>query len=175
MSFMKKLIARVAKNLEGKFQKHETKLKAGDKAPEIKGILQDGTQFDKNSVKGKKVVLYFYPKDNTAGCTAQACSLRDNYKYMQKRGYEVIGVSADSVKKHQNFIKKYKLPFPLIADEKKELINAYDVWGKKQFMGKIYDGIIRTTFIINEKGIIEEVISKVDTVEHASQIVRSPE
>ena len=117
-------------------------------------------------------MLYFYPQDNTAGCTAQACSLRDNYKYMQKQGYEVIGVSADSVMKHQNFIKKYKLPFPLIADEHKELINAYDVWGKKQFMGKIYDGIIRTTFIINEKGIIEEVISKVDTVEHASQILK---
>ncbi|MDQ3108967.1 MAG: thioredoxin-dependent thiol peroxidase [Bacteroidota bacterium] len=160
------------KNIEGKFQKYETTLKAGDKAPEIRGVLQDGAEFDAQSIKGKKVVLYFYPADNTAGCTAQACSLRDNYAYMQKQGYEVIGVSADSVAKHQKFIKKYDLPFPLIADENKELIKAYDVWGKKQFMGKIYEGIIRTTFVINEKGIIEEVISKVDTVEHAEQILK---
>jgi peroxiredoxin Q/BCP len=172
---LKKLIAKAFNDPKGKFQKHQTKLKAGDKAPEIKGTLQDGTRYDAKKLKGKKIVLYFYPEDNTAGCTAQACSLRDNYAYMQKQGYEVIGVSADSVKKHQKFIKKYDLPFPLIADENKELINAYDVWGKKQFMGKIYDGIIRTTFIINEKGIIEEVITKVDTVEHASQIVRSSE
>jgi peroxiredoxin Q/BCP len=169
---MKKLIAKAVKNLEGKFQKYETKLKAGDKAPEIKGTLQDGTPFDAKKVEGKKIVLYFYPEDNTAGCTAQACSLRDNYQYMQKQGFEVIGVSADSVTKHQKFIKKYDLPFPLIADENKELIHAYDVWGKKQFMGKVYDGIIRTTFIINEKGIIDEVISKVDTVEHAEQILK---
>ncbi|CAN5130560.1 thioredoxin-dependent thiol peroxidase [soil metagenome] len=169
---IKKLIAKAAQKLEGKFQKYETKLKAGDDAPEIKGILQDGSTFDAKSIKGKKVVLYFYPKDSTAGCTAQACSLRDNYIYMKKQGYEVIGVSADSVEKHKKFIAKYDLPFPLIADENLELIKAYDVWGKKQFMGKVYDGILRTTFVINEKGKIEEVISKVDTGEHASQIMK---
>ncbi len=168
---IKKLIAKATSKLEGKFQKYETKFKAGDKAPEIKGILQDRTSFDSKSIKGKKVVLYFYPKDETAGCTAQACSLRDNYEYMKKQGYEVIGVSADSVEKHLKFIKKYDLPFPLIADEKLELIKAYDVWGKKQFMGKVFDGILRTTFVINDKGMIEEVISKVDTGEHASQIM----
>lgn len=167
----KKLVAKAAKKLEGKFQKHQTRLKAGDKAPAIEGVTQDGEPFDRNSTKGKKVVLYFYPEDNTAGCTAQACSLRDNYPAMLKAGYTVVGVSADSVKKHQNFIKKYSLPFPLIADEEKKLIKAYDVWGKKQFMGRIYDGIIRTTFVIDEKGIIEEVISSVDTVEHAGQIL----
>lgn len=168
---IKKLVARAAKKLEGKFQKHRTSLKAGDAAPPITGCTQDGTPFDPATVKGKKLVLYFYPEDNTAGCTAQACSLRDNYQYMQKAGYAVIGVSADSVKKHQNFIRKYQLPFPLIADTEKELIRAYDVWGKKQFMGRIYDGIIRTTFVIDEKGIIEEVISEIDTVEHAAQIL----
>lgn len=169
---MKKLIARAITTLEGKFQKYETKLKAGDKAPEIKGVLQDGTPFDAETVKGKKIVLYFYPKDGTAGCTAQACSLRDNYKAMLKQGYAVIGVSADSPKKHLKFIAKYDLPFPLISDENLELIKAYDVWGKKQFMGKIYDGILRTTFVINENGIIEEVITKVDTGEHAEQIIK---
>ncbi len=158
--------------LEGKFTKHITKLKAGDKAPVIKGIDQDGKTFDSNSVKGKKVVLYFYPKDDTAGCTAQACSLRDNYKKMLKAGYAVIGVSADSPKRHLKFIAKYDLPFPLISDEKLELIKAYDVWGKKKFMGKEFEGIVRTTFMINEKGMIEEVISKVDTVDHSSQIMK---
>jgi peroxiredoxin Q/BCP len=168
---MKKLIARVANKLGDKFIKHQTRLKAGDRAPEIKGIDQNGNEFDAASLKGKKVVLYFYPKDDTAGCTAQACSLRDNYKKMLKDGYVVIGVSADPPKKHLKFIAKYELPFPLISDEKLELIKAYDVWGKKQFMGRIFDGIIRTTFVIDEKGIIEEVITKVDTVEHADQVM----
>lgn len=172
MPILKKLVAKAAKKLEGKFQKHRTSLKAGDKAPAISGITQDGTPFDPASVKGKKVVLYFYPEDNTAGCTAQACSLRDNYAYMMKAGYAVVGVSADSVTKHQKFIKKYDLPFPLIADTEHELIKAYDVWGKKQFMGRIYDGIIRTTFIIDEKGVIEEVISEIDTADHALQILK---
>jgi peroxiredoxin Q/BCP len=172
---LKNILLKAASKMS--FSKHETRLKAGDKAPEIKGIVQfrnesGGKPFDANSIKGKKVVLYFYPKDDTAGCTAQACSLRDNYKKMLKDGYAVIGVSADSPKKHLKFIKKYDLPFPLIADENLELMKAFDVWGKKQFMGKIYDGIIRTTFVIDEKGIIEEVISKVDTTEHASQIMK---
>lgn len=155
------------------FEKHSTRLKAGDKAPAIHGILHDGTEFDPNYYKGKKIVLYFYPKDSTPGCTAQACSLRDNYEYMLKAGYVVIGVSADSPKKHQNFIKKYNLPFPLLADTSLELIKAYDVWGQKQFMGRIFDGIIRTTFIINENGIIDEVITDIDTVEHASQVLHN--
>jgi peroxiredoxin Q/BCP len=118
------------------------------------------------------VVLYFYPKDNTPGCTAEACSLRDNYKRMLKEGYVVIGVSADTPVKHKKFIEKYDLPFPLIADEQLELIKAYDVWGKKKFMGKEFEGILRTTFVIDEKGMIEEVISKVDTVGHAEQILK---
>ena len=169
---MKKIISKITNKLEGKLQKHETKLKVGDKAPDLKGIDQNGKIFDTNSIKGKKVVLYFYPKDNTPGCTAQACSLRDNYKKLAKDGYVIIGVSADSPEKHQKFIAKYELPFPLIADEQLELIKAYDVWGKKQFMGKVFDGIIRTTFVINEKGILEDVITKVDTGEHASQVLK---
>ena len=169
---MKKIISKITNKLEGKLQKHETKLKVGDKAPDLKGIDQNGKMFDTNSIKGKKVVLYFYPKDNTPGCTAQACSLRDNYKKLAKDGYVIIGVSADSPEKHQKFIAKYELPFPLIADEQLELIKAYDVWGKKQFMGKVFDGIIRTTFVINEKGILEDVITKVDTAEHASQVLK---
>lgn len=168
---IKKLVAKAAQKLEGSFQKYQTRLKAGDKAPAIEGLDQDGKPFDANSLKGKKIVLYFYPKDGTAGCTAQACSLRDNYQAMLKAGYTIVGVSPDSVKKHQNFIAKYDLPFPLIADEDLKMIKAWDVWGKKQFMGRIYDGIIRTTFVINEKGIIEEVISSVDTVEHAEQVM----
>ena len=166
---LKKILLKAAAKIS--FTKHETKLKSGDKAPPIKGILHDGKIFDPDSLKGKKVVLYFYPKDDTAGCTAQACSLRDNYKKLLKDGYAVIGVSADSPKKHLKFMEKYNLPFPLIADENLELIKAYDVWGKKQFMGKIFDGIVRTTFVIDEKGIITEVISKVDTMEHAAQII----
>ncbi|MBI3511976.1 MAG: thioredoxin-dependent thiol peroxidase [Bacteroidetes bacterium] len=169
---LKKLIAKAVKNLEGKFQKHKTSLKAGDKAPVIEGILNDENTFDKKIASGKKIVLYFYPEDNTPGCTAQACSLRDNYSLLLKQGFYVIGVSANTVKKHQNFIKKYELPFPLIADTEKKLIKKFDVWGKKQFMGRIYDGIVRTTFIIDEKGFIEEVISDVDTAEHAKQVMR---
>ena len=167
---IKKMISKAASNVS--FTKHESKIKVGDKAPAIKGIDENGKQFDSKSLKGKKVVLYFYPKDNTPGCTAEACSLRDNYKRMLKEGYVVIGVSADTPVKHKKFIEKYDLPFPLIADEQLELIKAYDVWGKKKFMGKEFEGILRTTFVIDEKGMIEEVISKVDTVGHAEQILK---
>jgi peroxiredoxin Q/BCP len=170
--FFKKLLARAFNKRGTNPDNHVTSLKAGDKAPAIAGILQDGKKFDSNSVKGKKVVLYFYPKDDTAGCTMQACSLRDNYELMQKQGYEIIGVSADSAEKHQDFIKKYSLPFPLIADMDHKLINAYDVWGKKSLLGKSFTGIVRTTFVINEQGIIDEVISDVDTVGHADQILK---
>ena len=167
---IKNMISKAASNVS--FTKHESKIKVGDKAPAIKGIDENGKEFDSKSLKGKKVVLYFYPKDNTPGCTAEACSLRDNYKRMLKEGYVVIGVSADTPVKHKKFIEKYDLPFPLIADEQLELIKAYDVWGKKKFMGKEFEGILRTTFVIDEKGMIEEVISKVDTVGHADQILK---
>lgn len=167
---LKKLIAKVAEKALV-FNKHRTHLKPGDKAPAIRGLTEAGIPFDPHSIAGKKVVLYFYPQDNTAGCTTEACNLRDNYKTMLKQGYVVIGVSPDSVKKHENFIKKYKLPFSLISDPELKLIKAYDVWGKKQFMGRIYDGLIRTTFVINERGIIDEVIEKVDTADHAAQIL----
>lgn len=171
MGILQKAISFMARKLT--FQKYSTRLQPGDKAPAIQGILQDNSPIDMKKYAGKKIVLYFYPKDSTPGCTAQACSLRDNYKAMLKAGYAVIGVSADSIKKHQNFIKKYKLPFPLIADTNMELIKAYDVWGKKQFMGRIFDGIVRTTFIIDEKGIIEEVIRDIDTIDHADQVMHA--
>jgi thioredoxin-dependent peroxiredoxin len=149
-----------------------TTLKQGDKAPEFSGKDQNGKPISLRDFKGHKLVLYFYPKDNTPGCTDEACNLRDNYQLMLKKGYKVIGVSADDEKSHQKFIEKFKLPFPLIADTDKSIINAYGVWGRKKFMGREFDGILRTTFIINESGIIEEVISKVDTKNHFSQIVK---
>ncbi|MFO7978306.1 MAG: thioredoxin-dependent thiol peroxidase, partial [Bacteroidales bacterium] len=121
--------------------------------------------------KGKKLVLYFYPKDSTPGCTAQACDLRDNYDAMLQRGYQVVGVSADSEKSHQKFAEKHQLPFPLIADTDKQILKDYQVWGPKKFMGKEFDGIHRTTFVIDEQGTIEDVIQKVKTKDHASQIM----
>jgi len=117
------------------------------------------------------VILYFYPKDDTPGCTATACSLRDEYKYLSDANYAVVGVSADDTKSHAKFAAKYELPFPLLADTDKTIIKAYDVWGTKQFMGKIYDGIIRTTFVIGPDGIIKDVITSVDTANHAQQIL----
>ena len=149
-----------------------SELKIGDKAPDIQSKDQNGNDFSLSDLKGKKVVLYFYPKDNTPGCTKEACNLRDNYKELQKQGYEVIGVSADSQKKHQNFIEKYELPFTLLADENKEVIQAYGAWGLKKFMGKEYEGIIRKTFVIDEEGKIEDIIEKVKTKDHAAQILK---
>jgi thioredoxin-dependent peroxiredoxin len=148
-----------------------THLKSGDKAPLFNGKDQKNEPISLSNYLGKKVVLYFYPKDSTPGCTAQACDLRDNYENLLNQGFVVIGVSPDSQKSHQKFIEKYSLPFPLIADTDKEVINAYGVWGQKKFMGKTYDGVFRTTFIINEEGIIQEVIDKVNTKEHTSQIL----
>lgn len=148
-----------------------TKLKAGDKAPDFQAEDQDGNIIKLSDFKGKKLVLFFYPKASTPGCTAQACNLRDNWQTFQNKGYEILGVSADSGKKQQNFKTKYELPFPLLADENKEVINAFGVWGPKKFMGKEYDGINRTTFIIDEEGKIEEVIEKVKTKDHAEQIL----
>ena len=148
-----------------------TTLKAGDKAPGFSAKDQDGNAVKLSDFKGKKLVLFFYPKASTPGCTAEACNLRDNWEQFQEKGYGIVGVSADNEKRQQNFKKKYELPFPLLADEDKEVINAYGVWGPKKFMGKEYDGINRTTFIIDENGIIAEVIEKVKTKEHTSQIL----
>ncbi|NTW24440.1 MAG: thioredoxin-dependent thiol peroxidase [Lentimicrobium sp.] len=148
-------------------------LKAGDKAPAINTTDHDGNPLSLSSLKGRKVVLYFYPKDDTPGCTAEACSLRDNYRQLLDQGYSVIGVSPDNQKLHQKFAEKHELPFPLIADVDKKVIKDYGVWGLKKFMGREYEGVIRTTFIINESGIIDEVISKVDTKNHAFQVLNS--
>lgn len=153
------------------FKNYVTKLKAGDKAPAFKGVDQDGKPVSSAQYKGKKIILYFYPQDLTPTCTVQACNLRDNFSLLQKEGYEVIGVSEDDVNKHKKFEERHTLPFRLIADVDHAVINAYDVWGKKQFMGKIYDGLVRTTFVINEKNIIETVVTKVDAKNHAQQLL----
>ena len=146
-------------------------LKIGDKAPEFSGLDQHGNTIRLSEFSGKTLVLYFYPKDNTPGCTVQACNLRDNFSELAKQNISVLGVSADSMQKHQKFIDKYSLPFPLIADENHELLNKYGVWGLKKFMGKEYDGIHRTTFIINEEGVIAEIIKKPKTKVHAQEIL----
>lgn len=148
-----------------------TQLKAGDKAPNFSALDQAGNKHELADYKGKKLVVFFYPKASTPGCTAEACNLRDNWETFQAQGYEILGVSADSAKRQENFKNKYELPFPLLADEDKQVIEAFGVWGPKKFMGKEYDGIHRTTFIINEQGLIEEVIDKVKTKEHAAQIL----
>lgn len=146
-------------------------IQKGDKAPQFEGVDQNGNPIQSSDYKGKKYVLFFYPKASTPGCTAEACDLRDNEDALKARGYEIIGVSADSVQRQKNFATKYDLNYPLIADEEKKIIQAFGVWGPKKFMGKEFDGIHRTTFIINEKGIVEEVIAKVKTKEHAQQIL----
>ncbi len=145
----------------------------GDKAPEILGTNEKGEEIRLSVYKGKKIVLYFYPKDNTSGCTAQACSLRDNYAELRKAGYEVIGVSTDNEKSHQKFIEKNNLPFTLIADVDKKLVEEFGVWGEKKLYGRAYMGTFRTTFLINEEGIIERIITpkEVKTKEHAAQIL----
>ena len=150
-----------------------THLQEGDKAPDFKGVDQDGNTIQLSDYKGKKLVLYFYPKDNTPGCTNEACNLRDNYEELQKQGFKILGVSADSEKKHQNFINKYDLPFPLLADTEKEVIEKYGIWGPKKFMGKVKDGIHRTTFVIDEEGKIEKVFKKVKTKDHTNQILEA--
>lgn len=148
-----------------------TTLKAGDKAPDFNIPNQDGELTSLKDFKGKKLVLFFYPKDNTPGCTAEACDLRDNIDALNNEGYHILGISPDSEKKHQNFIEKFDLPFPLLADTEQAMLKAYGVWGPKSFMGKDYIGVHRTTFLIDEKGKISEVISKVKTKEHAAQIL----
>ncbi len=149
-----------------------TTLKIGDKAPSFESVDEKGNSVKLTDYKGKKLVLFFYPKASTPGCTNEACDLRDNYQSFLAKGYEVLGASADSAKRQQNWKNKHELPFPLLADESKEVINAFGIWGPKKFMGKEYDGIHRTTFVIDENGIIEDIISKVKTKEHAKQILR---
>ncbi len=146
-------------------------LKIGDEAPEINAKDQNGILILLKDFIGKKVIVYFYPKDDTPGCTAEACNLRDNYEQLISKGFKIIGISADDEKKHQKFSEKYDLPFPLIPDTEKKIINAYGVWGPKKFMGRTFDGINRTTFIVSEDGKIEKIFSKVDTKNHTQQIL----
>ena len=148
-----------------------TTLKIGDKAPAIDSIDQNNKVIRLKDFIGTKIVLFFYPKASTPGCTVEACDLRDNYHRFLKMGYEVIGVSADSQKRQLNFALKNELPYSLLVDEEKKVIKAYGVWGPKKFMGREYDGIHRTTFIIDEKGLIENIITKVKTKEHTAQIL----
>jgi len=145
-------------------------LKEGMKAPAFEGIDQTGQVIKLSDFKGKKVVLYFYPKDDTTACTAEACNLRDNWDSFLKKGFIVIGVSPDNEKSHKLFSDKYSLPFPLIADLSKKIVNDYGVWGEKKMYGRTYLGVIRTTFIIDGKGIIAQIINKVDTGGHTKQI-----
>ena len=146
----------------------------GDKAPEFLGLNEKGEEIRLSNYKGRKIVLYFYPKDMTLGCTAQACNLRDNYEELRKQGYEVIGVSINDQKSHQKFIEKNSLPFTLIADTEQKLVQEFGVWGEKSMYGRKYMGTFRTTFIINEEGIIERIIlpKEIKTKDHAAQILK---
>jgi peroxiredoxin Q/BCP len=148
-----------------------TTLKIGDNAPQFEAKDNTGKTIKLSDYEGKKLVLFFYPKASTPGCTNEACDLRDNYQAFLAKGYDVLGVSADAAKKQQNWINKHELPFPLLADEDKAVIEAFGVWGPKKFMGKEYDGIHRTTFVIDENGLIENIILKVKTKAHAAQIL----
>lgn len=148
-------------------------LKVGDQAPEFKVKDQNGSEISLNDFKGKRVVIYFYPKDNTPGCTAQACNIRDNYSDLQKEGIVVLGVSADSESSHLKFIDKFELPFTLLADTDHTLLDLYGVWGEKKFMGKVYDGIHRTTFILNEDHRIRAIIEKPKTKDHTAEILEA--
>ena len=146
-------------------------LKIGDQAPSFTSVDQTGNKISLSNYQGKKVVIYFYPKDNTPGCTAQACNIRDNYEKVLSNDIVILGVSADTEAKHQKFIDKYDLPFSLLADTEKELLNLYGVWGEKKFMGKTYDGIHRTTFLLDEKHNIVGIIEKPKTKDHTREIL----
>lgn len=148
-----------------------TTLKAGDKAPEFEGTIQDGSTIKLSDYRGKKVILYFYPKDNTPGCTAESCNLRDNYSDLQGKGYVVLGISTDGEASHQKFIAKHELPFDLIADTDQKIHNLFGTWGEKSMYGRKYMGTFRTTFVIDEEGTLEEVITKVKTKDHTAQIL----
>jgi peroxiredoxin Q/BCP len=150
-------------------------LKTGDLAPDFSFTDADGATKKLSDLRGRKVILYFYPKDNTPGCTLEACNLRDNYSDLRDRGYEVIGVSADSDKSHEGFRARYELPFALVADTGKSVLNSYGVWAQKKFMGKTFMGILRTTFVIDEQGRIEKIIDKVNTKDHAKQVLEEME
>ena len=150
-----------------------TSLNVGDKAPDFVALNEFGQSTSLSDFLGKKIILYFYPKDMTPGCTAESCNLGENYSLLQENGFIVLGVSPDSSKSHQKFIDKYNLPFSLIADEDKAIIKAFGVWGPKKFMGKEYVGVHRTTFVIDEDGVIEKVFSKVKTKDHTNQILES--
>lgn len=148
-----------------------SKLKAGDKAPDFTAKDEQGNTVSLSDYKGKKLVIFFYPKANTPTCTVEACNLRDNYSELTDKGYEILGVSADTEKRQTNFKNKFSFPYPLLADVDKEVINAFGVWGPKKFMGRTFDGIHRATFVINEDGIIEKVIDKVKAKIHSEQIL----
>lgn len=148
------------------------KLKVGDKAPFFEGLNQKEEKISLNDFKGKKLILYFYPKDNTPGCTAESCNLNENYNAWLDKGFEVVGVSPDTVKSHQKFADKFNLQFNLIADTEKEILQNYGAWGEKSMYGKKYMGVLRTTFVIDEEGKIEEIFEKVKTKDHTNQIIQ---
>lgn len=147
-------------------------LKEGDKAPYFEGLNQNGDKVSLEDFKGKKLILYFYPKDFTSGCTNEACNFRDNYEYWKSKGFEIIGISPDSIESHIKFKEKNNLPFHLISDVNREIIKKYGAWGEKNMYGKKVEGVLRKTFVINEKGIIEKIYSKVDTKNHTEQILK---
>ncbi len=146
-------------------------LKVGDKVPNFEAVDQDGNLIKSESYLGKKLIVFFYPKASTPGCTVEACNLRDNYELLQEKGFAILGVSADSPKRQTNFRNKYKFQYPLLADEDHTVLNIFGVWGTKKFMGKVYDGIHRKSFVINEEGVITKVIDKVKTKDHAAQLL----
>jgi peroxiredoxin Q/BCP len=150
-----------------------TKLNIGDKAPDFNGVDQNGNKLTLNSFAGKNLIIYFYPKDDTPGCTAEACDLRDNYQMWLEKGYSVVGISPDSIESHQKFVVKYSLPFPLIADPEKEIIKAYGAWGLKKLYGREYEGLLRMTFVIDQQGVIAQIFNKVKTKEHTQQILKT--
>ena len=150
-----------------------SKLEAGDKAPMFEGVNQNGEKISLKDFKGKKIIIYFYPKDNTPGCTAESCNLNENYEMWLNKGYDVVGVSPDNEKSHKNFISKFGLKFNLIADTEHKILEDYGAWGEKSMYGKKYMGVLRTTYVINEDGIIEAVFDKVDTKNHTSQIIEA--
>lgn len=147
-----------------------THLNIGDNAPNFNGTIEDGSAISAESLKGQKYILFFYPKDDSPGCTREACNLRDNYKWFEKNGFAIYGVSPDTEKKHQKFIDKYEFQYSLISDPEKEIIKAFGIWGPKKFMGREFDGVHRTTFVMDEEGKILEIIKKVKTKEHAEQL-----
>lgn len=146
-------------------------LEVGDKVPDFTVKDHNGNPISLSDYRGKKLIVFFYPRANTPGCTAEACNLRDNYADLQAQGYELLGVSEDSSRKQSNFRKKFNLPFPLLADTEHQAIDSFGVWGEKKFMGRVFDGIHRTTFVIDGKGVVEKVITKVDTKDHAAQLL----